>query len=178
MGRVQEGKLLFVLHIDTCIAAIEVVCKFVWESRMTMDLSKLNRMPDNFAWIPDECVLWRYCFRTNISGRNSPRKLLVTSVFSIRAENTSVLLRRSYIESVIRFACPGRTERSLLRRSCSSCTGVLGCDTVHLQGILPHHYAVSQSSEDGGSKVLRNVGILPQRTASEPRRPRRESSSP
>jgi len=33
--------------------------------------------------------------------------------------------------------------------------------------------------EDGGSKVIRNVGILPRHyTASQPRRPQRESSSP
>jgi hypothetical protein len=37
-----------------------------------------------------------------------------------------------------------------------------GSKVLRNVGILPHHYTVSQPSEDGGSKVLRNVGILPQ----------------
>jgi hypothetical protein len=42
---------------------------------------------------------------------------------------------------------------------------------------LPQEYTASEH-EDGGSMVLRNVGILPQHyTASQPRRPRLESTS-
>jgi len=67
-------------------------------------------------------------------------------------------------------------------------------------GILPYHYTASQRSEDGGSKVLRNIAILTHRytvsqpekggtmllrnvgillhpyTASQPRRPRLDST--
>jgi hypothetical protein len=48
-----------------------------------------------------------------------------------------------------------------------------GSKVLRNVGILPQHYTVSQRSEDGGSKVLRNVGILPQHyMASQPRTPR------
>jgi hypothetical protein len=52
--------------------------------------------------------------------------------------------------------------------------GLLGCDAVTMEDerppetLVPHQYTVSQPSEDGGSKVLRNVGILPHQYTSQP----------